>query len=58
MMRTIMTTVINNIAASMPYRVRLYRYHREKEELFERLNEMTPAEIDEAQRELARKWRI
>ena len=53
-----MKMIINNISANMPYRVRLYRYHREKEELFERLNEMTPTEIDEAQRELARKWRI
>lgn len=43
---------------AMPYAIRLQHYHKEKEDLFYRIQTMTPAEIDAATRELARKWRV
>ena len=44
--------------ADMPERVRLYRYHQEKNELLARFPMMSQTEKDELQRKLSDKWRI
>ena len=53
-----MQTIRKSFISNMPYRVRLDRYRREKDELFEQMAYMTTAEIEEAQKELVRKWQI
>jgi len=42
----------------LPYQVRLKNYHKEKDELFYQLKDLSPAEIEQKQRELVRKWRV
>ena len=52
-------TRTRELVRDMPYRVRLDRYHRERDELFgKNANSMTQQQIDEAHRKLVEKWRI
>ena len=43
---------------AMPYESRLKNYEREKDELFFKIRNMTAAEVAEAHRKLAEKWRV
>lgn len=43
---------------AMPYDTRLKNYEREKDELFFKIRNMSAAEVSEAHRKLAEKWRI
>ena len=42
----------------MPYESRLKNYEREKNELFYKIKDMSAAEVAEAHRNLAQKWRV
>ena len=44
--------------ANMPSRVRLERYHQEKNQMMDQFPAMSQTEKDERLRELAKKWRI
>jgi hypothetical protein len=43
---------------AMPYESRLKNYEREKDALFFKIRNMTAAEVSEAHRRLAEKWRV
>lgn len=43
---------------SMPYESRLRNYEREKNALFDRIADMSAAEVAKAHADLARKWRV
>lgn len=52
------TTTSKRAIMRMGYPERLRKYHAEKDDLFYRLHEMTPAEIEAENKRLIEKWRI
>ena len=46
------------VIRALPYEIRLRGYERDKEALFFRMAEMTPAEVRDAQQALVRKWMV
>lgn len=51
-------TISDRAIRVMPYDSRLKNYEREKDELFFKIRNMTAAEVAEAHRKLAEKWRV
>ena len=43
---------------SMPYELRLQNYEREKNAMFSQIKDLPAADVADAHRELARKWKV
>ena len=43
---------------AMPYELRIQNYEREKDDLFMRIKDLPAAEVAEAHRALAEKWKL
>ena len=51
-------TLSERAIRNLPYESRLRNYEKEKDELFFKIRNMTAAEVSEAHRKLAEKWRV